>query len=198
MDHTKISETKRINCAGFSLLEMTMVAAISTIIFLAFFSLLQFGNVQSQTTQTMMTLQENARRGLAAIAQEIRLSAPTRVTIFDATCVTAVVPATNPGSCLQAQVPDPANPVTGTFTANWGAAHTIRYSRNGADQVIRTDLTAVPQTNTVIANDVTGLTFTGSSANPNVVTLTMTSQRTMANGRAIPLTMTSQAEVRNS
>ena len=65
-------------------------------------------------------------------------------------------------------------------------------------QLIRTNATT-GQTS-VMANDVSGITFTGNLANPTVVTIDMNVQRALIDGTLmppVPMTMSAQAEIRN-
>jgi len=145
------------------------------------------GQEQTQSAQTRMTVYDGAREGLYKVIQEIRSTAPDRISI------------TNNGARIQIDVPDPSNPTNGDFTINWNSAAQITYSLGGANgtQLIRTQ----PDGSTsVIANDVVALNFTGNAANPSVVTVSLSVQRALVNGRLIPQTplqLTGQAEVRN-
>jgi hypothetical protein len=101
---------------------------------------------------------------------------------------------------LQIRVPNPANPLNANYTVNWDNSRNISYTLGGVNnrQMIRTDL-STGQTR-VVANDVTAVTFTGNAANPTLVTITLSVQRAMINGKMIPripLQVSAQAEVRN-
>lgn len=174
---------------GFTLVEAMLSVAISSMIAYSIFTVMRAGETQQEGIRVKMTIQDSAREGLYKMAQEIRLSAPDRITINGG------------GDSIQFDIPDPSNPVEADYTVNWTGAHSIQYELGGddGDQIIRTDLTS-GQTS-VIANDVTGLNFTGNSAEPDLVTITMGVQRTMTNNRQIPetpLQLTGQAEIRNA
>lgn len=172
---------------GFTLLEMMIVMAISSMIAYSIFAVMRAGQEQAQSANTRMTIYDGAREGLYKMVQEIRMSAPGRIAILNA------------GSRIQFSVPNPASPTNADYTINWNGSSMITYSLGGTNgrQVLRTD----PNGNVaVIANDVVALNFTGNAAQPSVVTVSLSVQRTLTNGRVIPaaaLQVTGQAEVRN-
>jgi len=173
---------------GFTTVELMVVTAISSILTYGIFLALQTGSAQMETSKARRYLQDQAREGLYKMVQEIRQSAPDRITIA------------NGGTLIRFDVPDPAAPVNADFTVNWGGSHSIQYALGGLNgrQLIRTDLNS--GLTTVMANDVGGLVLAGDGADPNVVTITLSVQRNLANQRpvpAVPLQMTAQAEVRN-
>jgi type II secretory pathway component PulJ len=171
---------------GFTIAEMMIVVALSSIITFGAFAILRVGTEQSQLSQTKMTLQDGAREALYKMVQEIRQSAPSRVTIGAG------------GNSLQFQAPNPTSLVNATYDLNWTSAHTIQYTLS-AGQLQRTD-TTTNQTS-VMANDITAIQFAGNIPQPTLVTITISAQRTLISGRQIPATplqMTAQAEVRNS
>ncbi|HOW88201.1 MAG TPA: hypothetical protein P5561_02770 [Candidatus Omnitrophota bacterium] len=174
---------------GFTVSELMIVVGLSSVVFMGVLAILRVGTEQSQLSQTKMLLQDTAREALYKMVQEIRQSAPSRITI-----------AGNSAS-IQFAVPDPASLVSTTsYTVNWTGAHQIQYALGGAGnrQILRTDL-ATNRTS-VLANDVTALQFTGDAAQPNVVTITISAQRNLTSGRPVPsapLQLTAQAEVRN-
>ena len=101
------------------------------------------------------------------------------------------------GNMMEFQIPDPNNRINSGYSVDWDNAHTIRYARGGlnGNQVIRTNLSTGQIT--VMSNDVTGLAFV---QNGSVVTVTISSQRALANGQlipAVPLALSGQAEIRN-
>ncbi len=175
--------------AGFTVVELMISVALSTFIIGGVFIILHVGSEQSRISEVRMTLQESAREGLFKMVQEIRQSAPTRITIAAG------------GNSIQFSIPDPAALVTTAYAVNWTGAHTIRYAIGGASnrQLLRTDATT--NQTSVIVNDVTGILFVGNATDPNVVTITLSVQRTALGGQPIPATplqITAQAEVRNS
>ncbi len=178
----------KLNEKGYTLMEMMMTLVVSSVLFYGLANSMQVGTQQLDTAGLRMDIQESAREGLYRMIQEIRQSAPTRITIGQG------------GATLQIRVPDPANPVLADFTPNWAGSRNITYALGGnGNQIIRTDVTS-GQTR-VVANDVTSVTFTGNMANPTLVTVTVRVQRALPNGNLVPVTpmqLSGQAEVRNA
>ncbi len=173
---------------GFTLVEVMVSTALSVIIAFTVFAVLRAGDAQSQTAQVQMILKDSAREGLYKMIQEIRQSAPDRVSIGAG------------NATIQFNIPDPANAVTADFHVDWADSFLIEYRLGGLNnsQILRTNLT----TNqiTIMANDVVGVLFAGNQANPTLVTVTMNVQRRLLNGRLLPfqpLQMSAQAEIRN-
>ena len=145
---------------GFTIVEVMVAVAISTMIIFGIFGIFQAGSEQTQFSQTKMTLEDSAREALYKMTQEIRQSAPSRITVGGS------------GDSLQIQVPDPSSLVQGDYTVDWDSAHTIQYALGGTgnSQLLRTD-TATNLTS-VIANDVTDIQFVGNGSQPDIVTIT--------------------------
>lgn len=179
----------RIERKGFTVVELVIVMAVSSLIIIGLFSAFAIGNEQIQLGQTKMTLESSVKEALYKMSQEIRQSAPDQITIAEGNL------------SIQFLVPDPAALAEADYTVDWGNAHTIQYAIGGMDnnQIIRTD-TTTNQTS-VIANDITSLQFTGDAAQPEIVTITVSAQRTLISGHVVPVTpleLTAQAKVRNS
>ena len=183
---------------GFSLVELMMAIGISSMIFYAMFAAMRVGDRQTETSDLRMTIQDSAREGLYRMVQEIRESAPDRVTI-GAGC-----------NSITFNVPNPNNPINvATYAVNWPGDQ-ITYSRNASNQIIRSNATT-GQT-TIVANDVTAVMFTtdttspfacstGPAGNISAVSVVESVQRNMKNGRSVPATplqIAGQAGIRNS
>ncbi len=178
---------KLLDERGVTLLELMIAISVSTIIAYVLFVARRTAQTQMDTTNVSMSIQTSAREGLYRMLQEIRESAASRITLGSG------------GSSITFNVPDPSSPVTAGYAVNW-PGHQIQYARGGTNnsQVIRTNSTT-GQTS-VIANDVTGLTFTGTGGN-SVISVSMNVQRNLLNGRSIPATalvLSGQAKVRNT
>ena len=98
-------------------------------------------------------------------------------------------------------VPNAASLVDVNFDPLW--ADSIQYSLDEAtNQILRTSTnlaTNVTQ-QAVLADDVTALAFSRKTAAPELITITVSTQRTLSDGRNVPETpmqMTAQAEARN-
>ncbi|MBN1688747.1 MAG: prepilin-type N-terminal cleavage/methylation domain-containing protein [Candidatus Omnitrophica bacterium] len=172
---------------GFTLIEMMIVVAICTVIAGGIFLALQAGQTQTGVADLKMMLQDSAREAIYKMVQEIRQSAPSKITIGAG------------GNSIQFEFPDPTAPVDGSYNIDWDSAHTLTYALGGTgSQIIRTDSDA--GTTQILANDVVDIDFTGNSGQPTLVTITVSVQRTFTNGRVVPdspLAVLGQAEVRN-
>ncbi len=174
---------------GMSLMELMIAISVSTVIALTLFIAMRTAQVQMSTSDVSMAIETSGREGLYRMLQEIRESAPSRISI------------TNSGATITFNVPNPSSPVTAGYAVNW-PGYSIQYTRGGTggNQLIRTNSTT--NATSVIANDVTALSFTGSpSGSPSTVTVTMSMQKNLTNGRSIPataLSLTGQAKVRNA
>jgi prepilin-type N-terminal cleavage/methylation domain-containing protein len=172
---------------GFSLVEVMIAVAISSVLMYTLFVVMRTSNEQMQSAEVKMTIQDSARESLYKMIQEIRLSAPSRVTIGMG------------GTSIQFYIPDASAPLNADYTVDWNVADLVTYTLGGTNnrQILRT---SNGQT-TVMANDVSSVSFTGDATPPNVVTVTVNFQRQMVNTRqmtATPMQLTAKAELRNS
>ena len=179
---------------GFTMLEMMVVVGISTMIAYAMFLAMRTGDRQLEVAELKMNIQDSAREGLYKMVQEVRMSAPNRITM-GAGCTT-----------LTFNIPDPNNPVNPlTYEVNW-PGHQISYALTNG-QIIRNNVTL--GSSTVLANDVTAISFTtdttspftcSTTAAPELITVVMSVQRALKNGRLVPATalqLAGQARIRN-
>jgi prepilin-type N-terminal cleavage/methylation domain-containing protein len=172
---------------GFTLLELLVTVAITTILSYSLYIALRAGDEQRQAMDTKMLIYDSAREGLYKMTQEIRQTASNRVT-FGAG-----------NTSITFDIPNPATPVNASYGVDWTTAQQVTYAIGGAngDQIIRT----VGGNSTVIAREVTALTFSGNATPPSVVTVTMSVQSSTAGGRtmtAAPVQMSAQARLRNA
>lgn len=185
-----------LNQRGFTILELMVVVGVSAMMAYAMFLAIQTGSNHLEITDLRMTIQDSAREGLYKMVQEIRESAPSRVTIA-AGCTS-----------ITFNVPDPNNPVLGTYAVNW-PGHQIQYSYDAAlKRVTRTNATL--STTSTVANDVSSVMFTSDTTSPftcsagvspAVVTVVLNVQRALKNGRnvpAVPLLIAGEARPRNT
>ena len=182
MNFKKLSDQR-----GFTLVELMVGLMASAVIAYSIFVAMRLGTEQINTAGVKMTIQDSAREGLYRMIQELRQSAPSRITVGSG------------GNSITFNVPDPSSSFTGGYAVNW-PGHQIQYAIGGSNnnQIIRTNLTT--NETKVIANDVTALSFTGNSGQPTVVTVAMSVQRTLTNNRVVPATalqLTGQAKIRN-
>lgn len=171
------------------MVEAMISVALSSIIAYSIFAAMRAGDRQIQVSQLLMTVQDSAREGLYKMGQELRLSAPGQIVIGAG------------GNSVTFSIPGNGTPLGSDFAVNWDNSQQIQYVIGGLNntQLVRNNLTNGQAT--VMANDVTAVNFAGDSLTPNVVTMTLSVQRAMMDGRNIPnvpLQITGQAEVRNT
>ena len=65
---------------GFTLVEVMIVTAISTVILFGVFGILKVSNEQLGTIHAKMSLEENSREALFKMAQEIRQTSNNKIT----------------------------------------------------------------------------------------------------------------------
>ncbi|MFH1799693.1 MAG: prepilin-type N-terminal cleavage/methylation domain-containing protein [Candidatus Omnitrophota bacterium] len=184
---------------GFTLIEVVIVTAISTIIIAGVFGILKASNEQLQTIHAKMSLQESLREALFKMAQEIRQTAHHKILNFGAGNSLS-------GNTINFSVPVPAPDESTLVDQNYLPlwASDINYSLNeNTHQIIRTstDTTTLATKEAVLANEITALAFSRSSILSGLITITASAQRELANGKLIPeqpIQLTMQAEARNS
>lgn len=178
---------------GFTITEVMLAATVSTIIITGAFTLLQASSKQLDMIHAKMTLQEESRRALFKMAQEIRQTSALQITDFlSASEITFNVPIPSP---------DATTLVDPNYNPQWAA--TIRYFLDPqTHQIIRTstDYVTGDVDRAILANNVTALTFELPALDSGLVTIQISAQQTLSDGRVIPaqpLRLTTQAEARN-
>ena len=190
---------------GFTLLEMMVVLAIFAIISGAIFMTMSSGRISWQTNEAAVQIQEDLRRGLRTIGQELRESG--RVDS------TAHVVINGSNDVIVFQIPIDANSATPEFDLSagqilWGAEGTVgyalRYRRNGS-QLMR-DLVdsfslgaSTVGTARVLANNITSVVFTQVPASGDItgVDTALTAQKTSLAQHMMTLTETLHVVLRN-
>jgi len=187
---------------GFTLIEVMIAAAVSTIIIFGAFGILQVSNIQLDAIQVKMSLEENSREALFKMAQEIRQTSNNKIVDNFGTEDASHVESTNTITFIvPVPSPDAASLVDVNFDPKW--ANSIQYSLNeDTHQIVRTstDLTTFVTQQAILANDVTSLIFSRKTSTPELITITANVQRELANGTKIPnepMQVTTQAEARN-
>ncbi len=173
------------NNRGFTLVEMMTVMGIASIVIFISYAAVQIGRQQSEVTETKTIIQENAREGLYRMIQEVRTSKPDQITIAA------------DGDSISFKIPNSSADLADDYTVDWTSAYTIDYDIGGtnSNQLIRTNSST--GATSVLASNVSDLTFSGNSSEPTLVTFTMTMSKDTPSGRTIPFSMTGQAEIRN-
>lgn len=185
--------------SGFTLLEVVIAIAISTIVLFGAFGISSACSQQLDVAQTRMTLQEGPREALFKMAQEIRQTAWHKLTAFDS--VSTEEASDRLEFIIPVPEPDQDDLVDINYSPKW--ASYIVYSLNAdTHQILRTstDLASGATKQAVLANNVTGLNFSRGGTNSGLITIGATVQRTLSNGRTIPnspIEIRTQAEARN-
>lgn len=188
----------KITGKGFTLIEVVIAAALSTIIIFGVFGILQVSNQALQIIHAKMTLQEGPREALFKMAQEIRQTGWHQIdnlgtvvgNVESSSTITFNVP-----------IPDPAVLVAGDYGPNY--AYHISYTLDADNhQIIRTATNNITgeTKQTILANEVTGLEFSRNTSALGLITIRIDAQRQLPDGRLIPpapIRMSSQAEARN-
>lgn len=171
--------------AGFSLVELMIGLAVSSVMVYVIFVAMRVAGNAMDTSNLKMTIQTSAREGMYRMLQEIRETSASRISVGSG------------NASLTFTVPNSSSPVTSGYAINWGDQ--VQYALgtgSNSTKLIRTNLST--NGTKVMANDVTGITF---SLSGSEVTVTMSVQRTLANGRTVPATalqMRGQAKIRNA
>lgn len=172
---------------GFSIVELLFVVAIFTIICGAIFASLSSGNLLWDTGSTQARLEQEVRKGIDRMYKELKQSAPSKVTIGAGnTSVAFYVPT---------DTDNDGDIIDDSGQVEWGA-NSITYLRGGTNnaQLIRRE----GATDTVLANDISALTFTGTPAvNPTVVVISVTAQKTTLAQRSLTSTLAAEVQLRN-
>lgn len=186
---------------GFTLVEITIAAAISTIIIFGAFTVLQVSNRQLEIIHARMSLQEGPREALFKMAQEIRQTAWHKIDTLSVADASGVESAATINFVVPVPAPDAASLVDANYTPKW--ANNIQYKLDETThQILRIseDLVTYEKKQAILANEITALEFSRKTAAPGLITITAAAQRELADGRKIPvepLQLTAQAEARN-
>ena len=190
---------------GFTLMEMMVVLAIFAIVIGAIFMTMTSGRISWQTDEAAVQVQEDLRKGLRIIGQELRESgrvqAVTHVLINGANNV------------IVFQIPIDANAATPEFDLSsgqilWGAEGTVgyalRYQRSGSQltrELVNSFSLAAPTVGTarVLANHITSVTFTQVPAVGSItgVDITLAAQQMSLARHLISLTERLHVVLRN-
>ena len=180
-------------------MEVTIAAALSTVIMFGVFGILQTSNRQLEIIHAKMNIQEGPREALFKMAQEIRQTAWHRIddlSLPDANDMTQ-----SDTIRFDAPIPSPTTLVDGNYAPKW--AYGIQYSLDTNNhQILRTTTNledATLMTQKVIANEVTDLTFSR-KVDSGIITIAVEVQREIPVGnqvRTVTTHMIAQAEARN-
>jgi len=193
---------------GFTIVEVTLSVAISAIIILGVFGILQASNRQLEMIHGRMSLQEGPREALFKMAQEIR-QAPQKVganrILITEDGILNVGPdagGIERAGMITFSVPTAAALVVdGFYEPVWSSNIQYRLDED-THQILRIseDIVTHETREAVLANEVTALEFSRNINAPGLITITASAQRELPDGRRIPdepIQMTAQAETRN-
>lgn len=172
-----MNKNDHLNQTGFTLVELVVVIVIFSILMFAIMSILRKGQEHIYAIDTKMSLDQSARDGLTKMIEEVRESAPSKITTST--------------DSLNFQVPDSVDE-NGLIT--WSG--TIQYVIGGLDntQLLRIDDTG----SVVIANDLESIAFNlNDASNPTLVTIQMNLEREALDGQMYKEILTGQAKIRN-
>ena len=183
-----MSNSSTNNQRGYSLIEILLAIGISSIIAYSIFTVMRVGHEQNYASDVKMAIQDNGREGLYKMTQEMRLAAPANMSIAE------------DGKSVEFKVPDAASPNDSDYKVDWASGHTIQYQLDEENkQLIRIE-DGDEDNATVIANDVTDVTFEGDANPPSEVSVTVGLERDLANGREMSenVSVTLNAKLRNT
>lgn len=166
-----------------------IVLCVFTIISGAIFAVFAMGNISWYTAEVQLIAHQNARGGMDAIIRELRQTRSSAI---------ADVPADdNYYTSITFRIPEDTDG-DGDVLDNSGAiewSDTIQYSLGGLDnkQLLRTTGGAY----SVLANNVTSLQFRRQSTVPNLLEISLQTQKSTPEGRTIQMSLSSKVRLRN-
>ncbi len=177
---------------GFTIVEVTIAAALSTILIAGVFAILLVSNKQLQIINAKMSIEEEPREALFKMAQELRQTSSGQFIGFGTS-----------GTSIQFRVPvpkpDASTLVNNTYDPLWAAY--ITYSLNtNTHQILRTSVEDGVTKQAILANNVTSLSFSRANSTSSLVTIQIHAQQTFSDGRKVPaqpILLTTEAETRN-
>ncbi len=164
---------------GFTIIE----TVLSLIILVTIILMVQQGIIAGSRTLDVTSVQTRmngeVRMGMERMTKELRTARYSDITTSTS----------NP--YLQFKVP---SSISSDGDITWSGNIQYNLGGTGNQQLLRHNVTA--NTDTVLANTVTSLTFTKNS-NPTTLSISITTQDTTPNGRIIPATLNGTVEFRN-
>ena len=169
---------------GFTLVELMIVMLIFSIILGAMFAVMNMGKASWHSGDTQIQVQQEARKGMDRIVKELRQTGTSTII--------GVPPDGNLYNTITFRIPD-EDGIDANGNIEWG--NQIAYSLGGLNgqQLLRTEGEGLE----VLANRVVNLQFRRQATTPNIVEITLQSQKTTIPGHLISATLNSQIRVRN-
>ncbi len=174
-------------------MELIFSSVLAAIVLGAFFAAVRSHDANADLIYYKMNMEEQGMNALRKMEQELRMSAPSRITQSDGS---AIVVGTN-YSAIKFQVPDESSPtVASTYVVNWTGAHSITYSMSGT-QLIRTDANATVETiPRTLCNFISSVAFSVPSS--GIVDITLNLSQVLKNTRTITQTLYAKVQVKNT
>jgi prepilin-type N-terminal cleavage/methylation domain-containing protein len=169
---------------GFTLLEIIIVAFLFSIISVAIFSVLSAGRNSLSVGESQVSVQQACRNGLDAMAKELRQTSTTTI---------PNVPANGTNyATITFRIPT----VIAAAGITWSSD--IQYSLGGLNgiQLIRTQ----SGNQKVLANNISSVSFSRATTNPNIVNISLTAQKNTFPGftaRQSTITLAAKVKLRN-
>ncbi|MDP6686070.1 MAG: prepilin-type N-terminal cleavage/methylation domain-containing protein [Candidatus Omnitrophota bacterium] len=169
---------------AFTLIEVTIAIALFSIIIAAIFSVLAVAKNSWKSGTSQLTVQQDARKGLRSMTNELRQCGVSTI---------SGVPADGSNyTSITFNIPDSISVSGITWSTN------VQYSLGGLNgtQLLRTQ----DSSQTVLANNISALTFSRTASDPATVNISITAQKNTFPGlTAIQtnLALTGQVKVRN-
>lgn len=186
---------------GFTITEVMLAAAISTVIIFGVFGILQVSNRQLQNIHARMSLQEGPREAMFKMAQEIRQTAWHKIAGLGTAGADGVESSSTINFVVPVPSPNSSSLVDANLTPKW--AHNIQYLLDGTNhRILRiaTNLTTLATQQSILANEIRGIEFSRETSVPGLITIRIAAQRELPDGQRIPeepIWMTTKAEARN-
>lgn len=172
------------NHGAFTLFETIIAVFLLTIIMACIFTVLATAKNSLKSGESRLNVQQESRRGLREIVRELRQTSASTITGVPADGLTY--------NSITFQIPVSIGATGTTWSSN------IQYSLGGLNsaQLLRTQ----SGNQTVLANNISALTFSRGAATPNIVNINITAQKnTFAGFTGIQsnLTLNTEVKIRN-
>lgn len=172
---------------GFSLIEALITLVIFSLIFIAMFSIMNQGLKTWHIADINIEVQQDARRAVMAMERQLhqtrtsQIAQPANGTYY--TTLSFKLPQDTDGD---------GDLINSTGNIEW--SNFITYSRNGSNQLIRTNSDG---SISVLAQNITNLQFRRYSGNPKVIEITITARKATAADKSSQVNIISLVKVRN-
>jgi prepilin-type N-terminal cleavage/methylation domain-containing protein len=171
---------KRKGNAGFNLVELMVVLLLFAIIVLAIFGVLLVGRQSWKTGETQLELQQESRRAMEKIVNELRQSGQISIDPGPVTPIAFQIPEDTDSD---------GDVIDGSGNVEWGGQITYSWAGTGSP-LIRVS----GGVTTILANKVQNIQFT---RNADVIEILLQVQKDALQGRTLQSTLYSRVKLRN-